>query len=258
MSIFLQLLVNGLIASSLYALLAGGFSLIHSVTKTLHFAHGAVFTSAAYATFLLTDKFGLNFFLAIIFALIFSTFLGLIIDKLVYQPFRNRKASLATLLIVSLVLLTILNAVFLAIFGSSAKILSISSGQSAFDIFARITATQIAAIITSLVLIIGLFIILKRTKIGKALRATADNPSAAQIVGISPNVTFSIAFLIGSFLASVAGILAGTELNIYPEMGSTFVVKAFTASVIGGIGSVPGAVLGGLFLGTAENFGIWV
>ena len=256
MGIATQLILNGIIAGAIYALVATGFSLIYSVTKFMHFAHGAVLATGAYFMYTFAVQSGLNFWFAVILTLICTSLVGASINWLVYKPLRSRKASSAVLLIASIALMILINALVLSIWGASVK--TIPTINPVFDALgARITFIQICIIIVSLVLLLALWWLMKQTKLGKAMRAVADNKEVAQTVGINPEKIYTYTFIIGSFLAGVAGILIGIEQNLFPNMGVSLVVKGFTGAVIGGLVSVPGAVLGSLILGLIENIGIW-
>jgi len=254
MAIATQLILNGIIAGAIYALVASGFSLIYSVTKFMHLAHGAVLALGAYLLY--TFSAGMNFWLAVILILICTSFTGVLIDWLVYRPLRKRKASGAVLLIASIAVLILVNSLILALWGADVK--TIPTRNPVFDIIgARITLIQIIIIVVSAVLLLVLWFLMKKTKLGTAMRAVADNKDVAQTVGINPERIYTYTFAIGSFLAGVAGILIGIEQNLYPIMGLSLIIKGFTGAVIGSLASVPGSVLGSLILGLVENIGIW-
>jgi len=256
MSIATQLILNGIIAGAIYALVASGFSLIYSVTKFMHFAHGAVLALGAYLMYTFAVGIGLNFWLAILLTLICSSFAGVLMDWLVYRPLRKRKASGAVLLIASIALMILVNSLILAFWGADVKTVPVRN--PVFDVLgARVTLIQVIIIIVSVVLLLALWFLMKRTKLGKAMRAVADNKDVAMTVGINPERIYTYTFAIGSFLAGVAGILIGIEQNLYPIMGLSLIIKGFTGAVIGSLASVPGSVLGSLILGLVENIGIW-
>lgn len=257
-SIFMQLLFNGLIAGAIYALVASGFSLIYSTNKFIHFAHGAVIAFSAYILYFLFSVLGLNFGFSVMLAIIFASLLGHVLNLLVYKQLRKRKASSVILLIASVGLLILLESLILIFFGADVKTIGFIKVSKGLEFFgAIITPLQIFIIAISLVLLIGLFFFMKKTKIGKAMRAVSDNKDVAEIVGISAEKIYSWSFIIGSALAGIAAILIGLEQNLQPTMGTNLMIKGFAAAIIGGIGSVHGAVLGAFFLGVVENFGIW-
>jgi branched-chain amino acid transport system permease protein len=253
-----QLIVNGLIAGSMYALVASGFSLIYYVIKFLNFAHGAILTVSAYLFFLFLNTLGMNFVLALLLSIFFSILLGLSINFVVYKPLRKKKSSNVVLLIVSLALLSFFTSLVLAVFGSSTKTLLLADQNIVFDLgLFRITIIQVIALLVSIFIFFLLWFILKKTKLGKSMRALADNKDVAQVVGINPEKVYSYTFIIASFLAAIAGILIGLDQNLFPALGFTFVVKGFISAVVGGINFVPGSIVGGYFIGIVENLGIW-
>jgi len=254
---FWQLLINGLIAGAIYALVASGFSLIYSICKFIHFAHGAVIAVAAYILYALFSLLGMNFWLAVILTIILISIFGSIMN-LIYKQLRKRKASNVILLIASFALLILIESSILLFFGADVKTIGFIKIAKGIEILgAIITPLQIFIVISSFILFALLFFLMKRTKIGKAMRAVSDNKDVAEIVGISSEKIYIWAFVIGSAIAGIGGILVGLEQNLEPMMGTHLIIKGFTAAIIGGIGNVPGAVLGSFLLGFAENFGIW-
>ncbi len=255
-SIIPQLLLNGIIAGAIYALVAAGFSLIYSVAKFMHFAHGGVVAAAAY--FMLFFSGFLPNTLAIIIALLATVLLGLAMDAIVYQPLRKRKTSSAVLLIASISLMILIQSFILMIAGADVKTIPLAEKNQVFDFLTtRITLIQVIIIGVAVLLMAFLYWLMKHTRLGKAMRAVADNNTVAQTVGVNPNRMYQAAFAIGSFLAGIAGILIGMEQNLYPYMGLALVIKGFTGAVVGGITSVPGAIVGSFLLGIVENLGIW-
>ncbi len=255
---FFQLLINGLIAGAIYALVASGFSLIYATCKFIHFAHGATIAFSAYFLYFLFSGLGLSFGLSVIFAIIFAAFLGWLMNKLVYKKLRKRKTSNVILLMTSFALLIFFESLILMLFGADVKTIGYVKIARGLDFLgAIITPLQIVIIAVSLVLLVLLYFFMKRTKIGKAMRAVADNKDVAEVVGISSEKIYSWSFIVGSAIAGIAAILVGLEQNLEPMMGTNLMIKGFTGAIIGGIGSVPGAVLGSFLLGLAENFGIW-
>jgi len=255
---FYQILVNGLIAGAIYALVAAGFSLIYSTTKFVHFAHGGVIALSAYMLYFFYSLLGLNFWLAAGLAIISGIIIGVGIDSLIYHPLRRRRASPVIILIASVAVLLILESLNLIFFGADVKsinYLDIGSGWTIGPII--ITSLQIFIVISSLILLVLVFLFMKYSKIGKAMRAVADNKSVAEIVGISAERIYAWSFALGSMIAGFAAVLIALEQNIEPTMGTALMIKGFTASIIGGVESVAGGVLGAFLLGLAENFGIW-
>ena len=258
MSVIVQLLINGIIAGSIYALIASGFSLIYSVAKFMHFAHGAVVTVSAFFLFFLVGMLKFPFALGVILTIVFAAFLGLIINLFCYKPLRNRKATNAVLLIASLALFIFFQSLMIALFGADIKTIRRGQISTGINVFGGIiTELQIIIVIVSIILLVLLWFFMKKSKLGKAMRAVADNKEVAQTVGINPEKIYNYTFIIGSAIAGIAAVLIALEQNIEPNMGFTLIIKGFTGSIIGGIGSVPGAVLGSYLLGFVENFGIW-
>ena len=259
-----QLLLNGLISGSIYALVALGFTVIYHSVKFFHFAHGVVYASGAYLAYsvLRMTYSGSNtpvaWSLAVLGGVVGAGIVGILIDRIIYRSLRKRKAPNLVFLIASFGVFIFIQNLLQLIFG--AQILTIRTGpvKEGHHIFgAVITNIQILILIVSVILSVALWLFVKRTKLGKAMRAVADDPLAASVVGIHPERIILVAFAIGSALAGVAGILVSLETNIEPTMGMNAILKGIIASIIGGIGSIPGAVFGGLFLGIAENLGIW-
>lgn len=258
MGIAFQLFINGLIAGAIYALVAAGFSLIYSTCRFIHFAHGATLAFSAYVTYFLFSSLGFDFWISVILTLIFAGVLGWGMNQLVYKRLRKKKSSNVILLIASFGLLILLESLILILFGADVKTIGFLEVAKGLEIFgAIITPLQIFIVASSLVLLGLLFFFMKKTKIGKAMRAVSDNKEVSEIVGISAERIYSWSFIIGSVIAGIAGILVGLEQNLEPVMGTTLMVKGFTGAIVGGISSVPGAILGSFFLGLVENFGIW-
>jgi len=254
---FTQLIVNGLIAGAIYALIASSFSLIFNIIKFMDLSPGAIFVTAAFSAYAFNIILGLPFPIAVILALIVSITVSLLINKLVYQPLINKKSNSFTLLLASFGVFLIVTGFILLIFGAEVKTfgLPITKGYEVLGFI--ITKTQIILIITSFIIFIALHLFMKKTKLGKAMRAMSDNKQVASIVGIDVKKITNITFILAAFLASIAGILVALEQNLEHNMGFLVILKGLTASVIGGIGNVPAALIGGLIIGLVENIGIW-
>lgn len=257
-SILPQLIINGLIAGAIYALAAAGFSLVYYVLKFQYFSHGAIMSISAYLFFAFLNMMGLNYLLAGFLVVLLSIIITLITNWAVYLPLRKRKATPLITLIASVALLIFLGALILAFFGSSTKSILLGAKTRVFDLgIFTITSIQLSIIITSLMLFLFLWIVLKKTKLGKAMRALADNKDAAQVVGINPEKIYIFTFALSAVLGAVGGTLLGLEQNLYPRMGVLIIIKGFISSVVGGLGSVPGSIIGGFFIGLIENLGIY-
>jgi branched-chain amino acid transport system permease protein len=258
MDIFFQLLINGIIAGSIYALVTSGFSLIYFTNRFVHFSHGGVIALSAYVLYWLFSRLGIDFYLAAILTILFSGLLGFAINQGIYNPLRNKKASASVLLVASIGILIFLESLNVLLFGANVKTIDFIETSKGLEVFgAIITPLQIFIILISTVLFFALRVFMKKSKLGLAMRAVSDNKDVAEIVGISSQKIFRWSFVIGSAIAGIAAILVSLEQNIQPTMGTGLMIKGFTGAIIGGIGSVPGAILGSLVLGLSENFGIW-
>ncbi len=253
-----QIISNGLIAGSTYALIALGFALIYRTVKFFHFAHGVVYTVGAYVAYTMIIILGRNPVASFFLAIIMAGLIGLAIERLVYSPLRKQKASSLVFLLASFGIFVFVQNLIQLIYGAQILILRMGPVKEGHHVLgAVITDIQILILLTGILLSIGLWLFVKQSRLGKAIRAVADDPVAASVVGINPEYVIAVAFFIGSMLAGVAGILISLETNIEPTMGFNAILKGIIASIIGGIGSIPGAVFGGYFLGLAENLGIW-
>jgi branched-chain amino acid transport system permease protein len=253
-----QLLLNALLAGSIYILIAVSFSLIYQTTRFFHFAHAVVFTSGAYFTYLFYKLLGLPIFLAIPIAVGLSSLLGCGMEIGIYRNLRKKNASPMVLLLASLGLYIVLQNLISMMFGDDTK--SIRSGvvKEGLDVLgARITPIQIVIMITSIFLVIVVAVWLKKSKMGKAMRAVADDAELALISGIDSDRVILWTFGIGSALAGVAGILVALDVDMTPTMGMNALMMGVVAVIIGGVGSIPGVALGALLLGLAQHLGVW-
>jgi len=252
-----QIIANGIIAGSIYALVAVGFGLVYSTTQFFHFAHGVIYAFGAYLAYTAAILLGINPIVSFFLATLLAGVLGVAIDRLVYHLLRRQKASNLVFLLASFGVFIFIQNLIQLIYG--AQILTLRTGpvkEGHHVLGAVITDTQILIIGISVLLSVALWLFVQRTRLGKAMRAVADDPVAASVVGINPEYVIIAVFAIGSALAGAAGILISLETNIEPTMGFNAILKGIIASIIGGIGSIPGAVIGGYFLGLAENLGI--
>lgn len=255
MEVLLQLIVNGMIAGGSYALAAIGYTMVYSILKFINFAHGSVAMVGAYIAFVLTmTSFQLPFAVAFFLSMIFTAILGILIEKVAYKPLRHapKLAPLTTAVAVSFVL----DAAVMMLLGTEIKTFTMQyEVYSIGPIF--ITSVQIIIIAASLLFMLILHLLLSGTKLGKSIRAVADNIDLSKIAGINANFIISAVFAIGSALAAASGALIGLDTNLQPTMGFILTVKAFAAVVLGGLGNVYGAIAGAYVIGLVENLGVW-
>ena len=254
MTHFVQTLISGLSLGSIYALIALGYTMVYGIAKMLNFAHGDIIMVGAYAGIVAVFSLGMPPAIAIVISIVVCSLLGMLIERLAYKPLRQ--AAPLAVLITAIGVSYLLQNVALLIFGSEQKafptlfqIPTIYLGEVMIDGITLVTLAVTA------VIMIGLTLFISKTKMGKAMRAVSEDKEAAGLMGISTNRTITITFAIGSALAAVASIFYGaTYIYIKPTTGAMPGIKAFTAAVFGGIGSIPGAMLGGIVLGLIEQF----
>jgi len=253
---FLSYLFNGLSLGSVYAIIALGYTMVYGIAKMLNFAHGDVIMVGAYISFCVTSYLGLPAVVSVIVAMAVCTLLGIIIEGLAYKPLRGA-SSLAVLITAIGVSYFLLNGAQL-IWGAKPKNFQSIVTFEPLSLFGgklTITGEVIITILVSVLIMVGLHLFTTKTKTGKAMRAVSEDRSAAQLMGINVNRTISTTFAIGSALAAVAGVLlCSTVPTLLPTIGAMPGIRAFTAAVFGGIGSIPGAMLGGILLGVIETF----
>jgi len=261
----LQHLINGLTLGAIYALIALGYTMVYGILKFINFAHGEILMAGTYAGyyfyyFLYDPSKGAAytigiFIAALVIAMIASAILGVVIEKIAYKPLRKapRLAPLLSAIGVSIILAN-LAAMF---FGTKSKKFEYPFDNSSMNIGgSSITPNQIMILAVGLIMMAGLKLFVDRTRLGKAMRATSQNQPVAALMGINVNLIISLTFAIGSALAAVAGVLIALEYKVYPTMGTMAGLKAFIAAVVGGIGNISGAMLGGILLGLLETFGV--
>lgn len=258
MDILPQLILNSIIAGAIYMMIALGFNLIYSTVKFFDLGYGALTTIGGYMVFLFYKRLGLDLFLSIALGVLIAGGIGFLINKVVYQKLRDRKASNMVLLVASLGVLTVLQAIIAMLFSSQFQTLSIGGGSKVFELWgAVITQVQLIILVSGLVITGVLALVLKKTLFGKAINAVADDVEVSKIVGINTNKIIGAVFFIGSMIAGLAGILIGFDTGVEPTMGMSLLLKGVIASIIGGIGNIYGGILGAFLLGFVENFGIW-
>ena len=254
---FLSNLVNGISLGSVYAIIALGYSMVYGIAKMLNFAHGDVIMVGAYVCFCAVQYWGLPPLPAVIISMLVSTLLGMLIESLAYRPLRQ--ATSLAVLITAIGVSYLLQNLALLIWGANPVIFSSvvpAFKLRLFDGELIITSATIFTILATVVIMTTLTLFIAKSKMGKAMRAVSEDRGAAELMGINVNRTISATFAIGSALAAVAGVLlCSTYPTLTPTTGSLPGLKAFTAAVFGGIGSIPGAMLGGVLLGLIEIFG---
>ncbi len=249
-------LINGISLGSVYAIIALGYTMVYGIAKMLNFAHGDVIMVGAYVCFFATGQFGLPPLVGVLLAMVVCTILGMVIERLAYKPLRQAP-SLAVLITAIGVSYFLQNSALL-LWKSDPKVFTSVVGTGSIKLFdGQLTITHVAivTVLAGVVIMLALTWFTGRTKMGKAMRACSEDKSAAQLMGIDVDRTISMTFAIGSALAAIAGVLlCSTYPSLMPTTGSLPGIKAFTAAVFGGIGSIPGAMLGGILLGIIEIF----
>ena len=252
---FISYLVNGLSLGSIYAIIALGYTMVYGIAKMLNFAHGDVLMIGAYVSFVFATQFGFNPIICLILACIFCTILGIVIEKIAYKPLRD--ANSLAVLITAIGVSYFLQNIALLIFGANTKSFKSIANFPALKLFDNtliISSESIITIILCVIIMISLTTFINKTKIGQAMLAVSEDRGASTLIGINVNKTIATTFAIGSFLAAIAGVLLCSAYpTLTPTTGAMPGIKAFVAAVIGGIGSIPGAFIGGLILGVLEN-----
>lgn len=253
MEVFLQQVINGLSLGSIYALVALGYTMVYGIIKLINFAHGDIYMIGAYTAFFVTTYMGMRFLPALIVCMIVCGILGVLIERIAYRPLR--KAPRITALITAIGVSYVIEYTTQMFMGTSTRTYSKLLPDTSWQLGpVRISYIQMVIFTVTIVLMILLTLVIQKTKIGRAMRAVSADENAAKLMGISVDNTISFTFLIGSALAGAAGMLVGVYYNAAsPLMGMVPGLKAFVAAVFGGIGSIPGALVGGLFIGVAET-----
>ena len=254
---FLSNLIDGISLGSIYAVIALGYTMVYGIAKMLNFAHGDVIMIGAYVVYITFMKAGLPPLVALLISMIACTLLGVTIEKIAYKPLR--KATSLAVLITAIGVSYFLQNIALVIFGANPITFKSIIDIPEIRLFGGevvIASETSVAVIVSVVIVIALSLFIKKTKSGKAMLAVSEDKGAAQLMGVNVNRTISLTFAIGSALAAVAGAL---YCSAYPVLSNTTGampgIKAFVAAVFGGIGSIPGAMIGGILIGVIENLG---
>ena len=259
---FLSYLISGINLGSVYAIIALGYTMVYGIAKMLNFAHGDVIMVGGYISFCAMSYFGLPTILSVLLAMAVCTVLGIVIEGLAYKPLRS--APSLAVLITAIGVSYFLQNTALLIWKAAPKVYSpvipavnADGEANALQLFGgqlSISYMTLLTMASCIVIMIALTLFTSKTKMGKAMRACSEDKGAAQLMGINVNATISLTFAIGSALAAIAGVLLCSSYpTLQPTTGSMPGIKAFTAAVFGGIGSIPGAFLGGLLLGIIES-----
>ncbi|MDD6157625.1 MAG: branched-chain amino acid ABC transporter permease [Lachnospiraceae bacterium] len=254
---FLTYLINGISLGSVYAIIALGYTMVYGIAKMLNFAHGDVIMIGCYVVFLTMSGQGWSPLVSVTLSVLICTVLGIVIEKIAYKPLR--KATSLAVLITAIGVSYFLQNIALLIFGANTKAFTNVVTLPALTLAGGslvISGTTIVTVLVCIVIMVALSLFVKYTKAGQAMRAVSEDKDAAQLMGINVNGTISLTFAIGSGLAAIAGVLfCSAYPTLSPYTGSMPGIKAFTAAVFGGIGSIPGAFIGGILLGVIEILG---
>lgn len=255
---FISYLINGLSLGSVYAIIALGYTMVYGIAKMLNFAHGDVIMIGAYVALMSMTQAGMPPAAAVVVAVVACTLLGMLIERVAYKPLRNASSSLAVL-ITAIGVSYLLQNIALLVFGANAQTFPSVikwSGISLAGGKLNISGETIVTIAACLVIMVVLVLFVQKSKPGQAMRAVSEDKGAAQLMGINVNGTIALTFAIGSALAAIAGVLLCSAYpSLTPYTGAMPGIKAFVAAVFGGIGSIPGAFIGGLLLGVIEIMG---
>ena len=255
--IFLSNLVNGISLGSIYAIIALGYTMVYGIAKMLNFAHGDVIMVGAYITFCAAQYWNMPLPVSLLIAMLVCTALGITIEKLAYKPLRQ--ATSLAVLITAIGMSYLLQNTALLIWGANPKVFPDMLNIGSISLFSgqlQIKGETLITILVNIVIMVALTLFISRSRMGKAMRCVSEDKGAAELMGINVNTTISVTFAIGSALAAIAGLLLCSSYPmLQPTTGSMPGIKAFTAAVFGGIGSIPGAMLGGVLLGVIEILG---
>lgn len=254
---FVRYLISGISLGSVYALIALGYTMVYGIAKMLNFAHGDVIMIGAFTTYTICSTLGLSPAVGVLAAVVLCTLLGMGIERIAYKPLRKAASPLAVL-ITAIGVSYLLQNIALLIFGANTKAFSSVVSLSPLVLAGgeiTITGETIVTILSCIAIMICLMLFIKKTKAGQAMLAVSEDKGAAQLMGINVNGTIALTFAIGSALAAIAGVLLCSAYpSLSPYTGSMPGIKAFVAAVFGGIGSIPGAFIGGILLGIVEIF----
>jgi branched-chain amino acid transport system permease protein len=247
----LQQMLNGLAIGSVYTLIALGLTVVFGILGIAHFAHGSVAMSGGYLTFLFVERFGVPFYPAMALAMMAGAVVGLLIERLAYRPVRD--APHINAFIIALGLTMMVEGLNLLLFGADQVVIQ-TPYRGVMDILGvAVAELRLQVILTTCVLIVVIAFLVQRTKTGKSIRAVAQNRNAAVLMGVNVNRVSAVVFAVSSALGAAGGSLVGALLAIAPGLGEGLAVKGFAVLILGGLGSIPGAIVGGLVLGASES-----
>lgn len=257
-SVFSQIVINSVIAGSIYSIIAVGFSFLYGTVRFFDIGYGALITLGGYMTYWLFKLSGAPLSLAVLGALVITGLVGYLSDVFVYRKLRLKKSSNMVMLVASIGIFTMLQALIAIFFSSQFQTIGFGGADTTLNIFGGfITQTQILILLVSLIVFVSVIFVLKNTRFGKAVRAIGDDVEVAKVVGVDTKSVISKTFFISAFIAGIAGILVGFDTGIQPTMGMSLLLKGVIACIIGGAGIVRGAFVGAFLLAFIENFGIW-
>ena len=253
---FWEQLINGLTLGSTYALIALGYTMVYGIVQLINFAHGEIYMFGAFVGLFLVTA-GMNIFVALLGAMLFCMLLGMLVERVAYRPLRGKSSRLSAL--ISAIGVSIFLSTAMALYrGTNTTRYPEILSSSTFSLgTVQISSLQIIILVFSALLMVGLEVMIHQTRLGKAMRACSQDIEASALMGVNVNRVISATFAIGSALAAAGGVMVGIYYNaVWPYMGMMAGMKAFAAAVLGGIGSVPGAMIGGLLLGVMEIMGV--
>ena len=253
---FLEQLINGLTLGSTYALIALGYTMVYGIVQLINFAHGEIYMFGAFVGLFLVTA-GMPVIVALLGAMLFCMLLGMLVERVAYRPLRGKSSRLSAL--ISAIGVSIFLSTAMALYrGTNTTRYPEVLGSTSYQLGTlQISSLQIIILVVSALLMVGLEIMIHRSRLGKAMRACSQDIEAAALMGVNVNRVISATFAIGSALAAAGGVMVGIYYNaVWPYMGMMAGMKAFAAAVLGGIGSIPGAMIGGLTLGVMEIMGV--
>ena len=258
MDILLQLIVNGLIAGSIYALFAISFNFVFAATRFFNLAHGSIAVVGAYVVFYLNREVGFELAVSLVLGVLAAALCGILIDRVVYHRLKLRGGSPMILLVASLGVMIVVHSILAILFTSNFTTITGRFAKTHLELFGTsFTSVQLTIFILSIVVSTAFFFFLRYTKFGKVVSAVSDDEEVSRIVGINADKVMAQVFFLGSGLAGLGGILFALDTGIDPSMDMLFLLKGVIAAIVGGIGNIYGALIGAIFIGLVENLGIW-